>query len=459
MTGLDREIYRIKEIMLIHEGKQNVLQEYHRDQKFPTEDFGKTNAETFLDWLEDKGQYGTLPPSKMSFEEGVKSGLKTAAEWGKISENELYNNLVNNRQGFWNQHIEDKNGNLYVERALNTPSLISWDKDSKNYNKLIQKYENNVGGCWAWKQGKAAAYCGAGDDIVILKGYIRMEDVDWVETDYINSSVYSMPNECEVRVKPNAKVELFEVETSIKITKDEYGREKSRNADYTFDTYKLPLKGHLIVTATYFGNNQTYAGNYAPLYDSQSKASKFIDRKGNIVSINDLLNNSESLLDLANNSDDFSLGQEHDGLRRISYLTPNNILKYNFINANNRLLSPTWFDYAGNFHDGFAKIGTKFKENFINTQGQLLSPKLWFTTVSDFSDGLALVQIGAKFNFIDINGNFLLPIKWFDWALNFSNGRALVMIQDKFYDIDKQGRLYKREEDNNNEVFDNWDNL
>ena len=223
MTDLDREINRIKEIMLIHEGKQNVLQEYHRDQKFPTEDFGKTNAEAFLDWLEDKGKYGALPPSKMSFEEGVKSGLQTAAKWGNISEDELYDSLVNNKYGFWNQHIEDKNGNLYVEREISIPNLDKWDKDFKYYDSLIKKYENNVGGCWAWKPGNARAYCSYDSgDAVVLKGYIRMEDVDWVETDYINSSVYSMPNECEVRVKPNAKVELFEVETSLKITKDKY---------------------------------------------------------------------------------------------------------------------------------------------------------------------------------------------------------------------------------------------
>lgn len=482
MTDLDIEINRIKQIMLIHERKQNILQEYHRDQKFPTADFEKTNAEAYLDWLEDKGKYGTLPPSKISFEEGVKSGLKTAAKFAETSTDKIYDDLQHNTLGFWREHIEDKNGKLYVERSIETSDLGEQDFMSFNYKNLIQKYENNVGGCWSWKPGSSSAYCGEGDDTLIFKGYIRMEDVDWEETDYINSTFYSMAEEREVRVKPNAKVELFEIETSIEITKDKYGREI-----HPYKSYNLPLKKHLIVTATYFGNNETYHGDYALLYQAQSKDKKVIDRKGNIFDLAKILKNANPNCNIDFTKGHFNIHDGRDGFRLFTW-SKNKFSdeKYNFIDENYKILSPNlWFDNAYWFSNGFARVYLNEQWNFLTQQGDILSPNLWFDEVDNFYNRFAKVRKNneynlltkqgdllspnlwldeiiygirtfrndcfkvkkdEKYNLIDVNGNFLSPNLWFEYIYDFSQGLARVVAINKenryiFNFINKEGQL------------------
>ena len=64
---------------------KNVLIEYANEPRFPFEKgekFGKKNTEEqFVDWLEDFGKYGKLPASKISFSQGVESGLPIALNW------------------------------------------------------------------------------------------------------------------------------------------------------------------------------------------------------------------------------------------------------------------------------------------------------------------------------------------------------------------------------------------
>lgn len=49
---------------------KNLLQEYSVDQRLPFDDDyfkNKNYLEQYTDWLEDFGQYGELPPSKLDF--------------------------------------------------------------------------------------------------------------------------------------------------------------------------------------------------------------------------------------------------------------------------------------------------------------------------------------------------------------------------------------------------------
>ena len=299
---------------------KNVLIEYANEPRFPFEKgekFGKKNTEEqFVDWLEDFGKYGKLPASKISFSQGVESGLPIALNWmlknytidpyneddadygfdlnsdeddDEVYEkkayylSQLYGYLREN--GFYSKHgaygPEFNERNLmYVERAIRLPSKLNSEDNQFFYKELIRNYQNNVGGCWTWEEGRAAAYCSQVDgSLVEFKGYIRLEDIDWVETDYCN--MYNMNAEREIRVKPNAKVEVFEIGTDFTVDSHKTKIDDTEEGGVHF--HKIPLRGTLIVNATYFGNGGKYNGDYAQVYDATSHEQKYMDRKGNIV--------------------------------------------------------------------------------------------------------------------------------------------------------------------------------
>ena len=57
---------------IIDSSINKILQEYHVDQRLPFDDdfYGKKNQlEQYVDWLEDFGKYGELPPSSLNFKE------------------------------------------------------------------------------------------------------------------------------------------------------------------------------------------------------------------------------------------------------------------------------------------------------------------------------------------------------------------------------------------------------
>lgn len=284
--------------IILSESQYNRLFEYHSQQRLPFADddgfvgsYGKKNmAEEFFDWIEDFAKVGVLPKSSISFDEGVKSGFKKAYGWFddkfdhhvqvgdafeylESSKTPFLNGLSeygfaksNNDGVFVTKCIFNEYGNMYVERTIALPKYLQ-EVGGDEYGKLIQKYQNNVGGCWSWSPGASDNYCGVGVEEITLKGYIRLDDIDWVETVYINA--YHMNAEREIRVKPNAKVELFEIYCGKM-------------------NYKFPFNGrHLIVSATYFGNNGTYGDDgFAEVYDAQMSDKRYMDRRGNIVSSN-----------------------------------------------------------------------------------------------------------------------------------------------------------------------------
>lgn len=113
--------------------------------------------------------------------------------------------------------------------------------------------------------------------------------------------------------------------------------------------------------------------------------------------------------------------------------------KYNYINANNQLISKTWFDYGGYFRKGFACVELYGKYNFINANGQIISDT-WFDDCYAFYNGFAYVRLNNKWNFINTDGQ-IISNTWFDGCGSFKNGFARVELNNKYNFINTNGQL------------------
>ena len=66
--------------------------------------------------------------------------------------------------------------------------------------------------------------------------------------------------------------------------------------------------------------------------------------------------------------------------------------KCNYIGANGKIISEQWFDWVGDFYDGFALVGRENHEyNYMDKDGKIISSE-WFAWVGDFNEGFAKVQ-------------------------------------------------------------------
>ena len=97
------------------------------------------------------------------------------------------------------------------------------------------------------------------------------------------------------------------------------------------------------------------------------------------------------------------------------------------------------FRYVGDFHDGYARVKLNGKYNAINREGRLVSPT-WFDGVGDFHNGYTMVNLNDKYNFINGEGRLVSPT-WFDDWDYFENGYARVKLNDKYNVINREGRL------------------
>lgn len=307
-------------------------------------------------------------------------------------------------------------GNIYVERAIqingSASSYNTSDENGKDpmqlYHSLVKNYNNNVGGCWAFKEGMGRAYCSEKiGDVVLFKGYIRVEDIDMVKTALL---IYNH-SEFEFRVKPNAKVELFEA-----LFKDK------------FNVYKLPLRGTLIVSASYFGNNGKYHGEYAPIDDGFGNVKEYMDREGNIYSLGDMIRH---LLSQGKSIDRISdsITPIGGGLYKLLMNSRFTIIdKYgNFFDDGNM-----WLRQVDDFHDGCAAIQRDDgKWSFIDTQCQQIGG--WYDYVISFRDGIGGVQReDGKWSFINTQGKQICD--WYDETM-VDNGCLSVHDKNKGYAI------------------------
>ena len=113
--------------------------------------------------------------------------------------------------------------------------------------------------------------------------------------------------------------------------------------------------------------------------------------------------------------------------------------KYNFINDEGKLVSPTWYDDIWTFNCGYAIVELNDKYNLINEEGKLVSPT-WFGACYNFQNGYAIVRLNGKYNYINGEGKLVSPT-WFDYCWDFRNGYATVKLNDKCHFIDEEGNL------------------
>lgn len=396
---------------------KNLLQEYSTDQRLPFDDDyfkNKNYLEQYTDWLEDFGQYGELPPSKLDFWEEVKKAIKYIIDNNlQTGAGETLEEYANNPQLIYDilknkiigKLLEiNEDGNVYVERQVRLSSSIKDYDDSTDdgkdpqwlYKSLVHSYQNNVGGCWCYGKNLSFSYCTESNgDVIELKGYIRVEDIDFVKTVLLN---FFYDNEHEIRVKPKAKVELTQVKFNYR--------------------YNMPLKGHLIVNATYFGNNAKYSGDYATVDDGLGN-NQYMDRKGNIRSMNDaiqdLLSRGKSLGYLFDEVTELDNGFIVVTLNGKSTLVNN---QYQLINN-----GKTWFNYISQFDDGYAIVRLDDKWSFIAEDGELVEQgELWFRRINSVGKNVFAVQ--------DYNNNLFLIAAIIDGKFHLNNDILFTQISN-----------------------------
>ena len=117
--------------------------------------------------------------------------------------------------------------------------------------------------------------------------------------------------------------------------------------------------------------------------------------------------------------------------------------KYNFIDANGKLLLDEWYDFVSDFYGEVAVVVRGDGDfNFINKQGKILSEQ-WFEWVDDFKAGLARVKRSTDklWNFIGEDGK-IISKEWFRYVDDFNDGFAKVQrTNGEYFKIDKQGKI------------------
>lgn len=251
-----------------------LIKENYRELYLPFDgNPNKPNFMQFIDHLEEIGYYGTLKPSgynplddeEICFAAGCESFYFGYTEDGDFDDegwdefidyiNEKYNMDFDSSQiepssapyydeeystilvdEITNKGKEDikylidkvytfKNGLIYVERAIKIADLLD-RKD--NYFKDLEDYDDGVGIYWSYEENCSDTYYDSLHDYenttIILKGYTDPKSVRW---EMGNRLV--VEGEYEIRLEPNAEIELFEITT--------------------LDRKRFPLEKPIIVTA------------------------------------------------------------------------------------------------------------------------------------------------------------------------------------------------------------------
>ena len=525
------------------------LFEYHAQQRLPfKDDYGlkdeefadKNTVENYIDWIEQFGKVGELSKSSISFMQGVQSGMEKAFDWYWHNNGKLYSyegdnqELIDdktyekyviqkkflgllNRHGFYNhlpgneetKCIFNEKGNMYIERVVVLDNNLG-ETSEEMFDNLVDAYQDNVGGCWCWAEGGAMAYCERNHGTkVLLRGWIRLDDIDWVETVYINA--YTMSGEREIRVKPNAKVELFDIRGTYDYIHDFYYN-KDNNEFAAYDEvgdskpiYKFDLGGrHIIVNATYFGNNGKYNDDgYAEIYDNTKDRKYYRDREGNILSTDDVMDRKFSVLKKniielqKNGGEGIDLSSMFESVRNCpdsSYVIVYDMGKYILLNKYNyEIVQNTFFDDC-QYNGVYFKVCLNNKFNVIDKNGNYYLDK-WYddvyslvrgtlcvyddsinkcglykgsktefvyddmnrclnyqhNTIASVQNEYIEVTVGSSFNLIDLDGKLVSPV-WLkgDYTIDNIDGRDVIEGVDlktyEFVQIDLLTRkIIKRE--------------
>ena len=258
--------------------------------------------------------------------------------------------------------------------------------------------------------------------ITFVNGYVRAFElhggrcVSKVETDYINNGMqYGASFEKEIRTKPNAKIELF----GLRFT-------NSSNPKKYRGSTKFPNGKTLIVSATYFGNEGHYNGNYAQIYDANSKDIKYMDRENKIF-----------------------LGK--DFLRGLAY-------EHN--QHPSRELDDRWVITDSNDELAVVSLdGIDLMSLFDLKKGVFICPDDWFYTINlnNISNNIAIVtNDDGKENYFDISKRKVISDTWFDMCFSFDidSDIAIVNNDEKETYIRRDGKFLFNEWFDKCEPFD-----
>lgn len=121
--------------------------------------------------------------------------------------------------------------------------------------------------------------------------------------------------------------------------------------------------------------------------------------------------------------------------------------KYNLLIHHKLVFPNQWFDEIGEFsRDGFARVRYGDKWNILTKKGKFLL-KQWVDKVRPFKVGIAAIENNGKCNFVNQEGELLSPNLWFDKMLfnfgYFDEYAALVEINKQDYKFYRDGRLVK----------------
>ena len=239
---------------ILTESQIKYLKEYINQLQIPFEEFGdeygKENYDYYLDYLEEVGTYGVLPPSDMSkaelYEEfrnhmydvfhflltlrinrfldenpqyytGNKKEYKNLygnALLAKITDEGL-DKLANHYFDFKkiiNSLTFNEKGLIYVERVISVNIPIK-ERPSKKTFHYFKKGYKTLGTHWTWKQGGAEEfrktdYFEEKQNCFIFKGFVDPKSVDIDGTLRANNS---FPNECELTLKRNEPIQINEI--------------------------------------------------------------------------------------------------------------------------------------------------------------------------------------------------------------------------------------------------------
>lgn len=128
-------------------------------------------------------------------------------ETGKteLAESDFENWCISTASEYILKDLEINSNNcIYIERAISIPKFSNKDKLYKQFKK---DYNGHLGVCWAHTEWEARVYdYKANYDTLIMRGYVRPEDVDWQQTIIFCLNYFN--EEHELRLNNNALIQL-----------------------------------------------------------------------------------------------------------------------------------------------------------------------------------------------------------------------------------------------------------
>lgn len=113
--------------------------------------------------------------------------------------------------------------------------------------------------------------------------------------------------------------------------------------------------------------------------------------------------------------------------------------RFGYIDVKGNLLPFSYFQAAGEFFEGRARVMLNGRWGFIDAKGNRVGAPL-YEDARDYSEGLAAVRTRGQWGYIDREGKLAIPPR-FDDAFRFQEGLALVVHQNALNFIDKTGRV------------------